>query len=85
MGVATISTSRSRCRCIENIMAINAQIFVWLSKLIRLITTLDIISHSVVYFIRFQNAALAYYVFGIISEIVTVSTSFDKPRRSSIL
>ena len=28
MGVATISTSRSRCRCIENIMAINAQIFV---------------------------------------------------------
>ena len=78
MGVASMSTSRSRC--IQNIMAINAQIFVRLSKLIRLITTLEIISHPVVDFIGFQNATLAYDVFGVISEIVTASTSFNLSR-----
>lgn len=64
---------------IKNIMAIDAQIFVGLAKLICLVTTPDVVPQSVTDLSRFQNTTLAHDIFSIISKIVTAS-SFDLSR-----
>ena len=71
-------------RGIEDIVAIDAQIFVWLSELISVCLITTLVSHPV-HFTWFQNTTLADDVFGIISEIVTGSTSLWLRWRSFLL